>query len=173
MTCLPSLRIQLPAAFFSNSGTKSSAPERMNTSDSSASRYFGKPLSVLRVMEGSERFQPRPKDPLPEPESYDRDSCGPNPPRPGDVAMGTDIEPVPVTGLAANFSPIPRMAPPPLGREMVGAETWFVAEEDSILLPFGPLSSATNASTKDLLRGRQTDLIGHGCQRLLTRITRD
>src|SRR5688500_13829090 len=34
--------------------------------------------------------------------------------------MGTDREPVPVTGLAANFSPIPRTAPPPFGREMAG-----------------------------------------------------
>jgi hypothetical protein len=33
-----------------------------------------------------------------------------------------DIEPVPVTGLAANFSPIPRMAPPPLGN-------WIDCEE--------------------------------------------
>ena len=37
--------------------------------------------------------------------------------------MGTVIEPVPVTGLAANFSPMPRMAPPPLGSDTVGAET--------------------------------------------------
>ena len=43
--------------------------------------------------------------------------------RPGLVAMGTVIEPVPVTGLAANFSPIPRMAPPPLGNEIVGGAT--------------------------------------------------
>jgi hypothetical protein len=42
------------------------------------------------------------------------------PERPGLVAMGTAIEPVPVTGLAANFSPIPRIAPPPLGSEMDG-----------------------------------------------------
>jgi hypothetical protein len=35
--------------------------------------------------------------------------------------MGTDIEPVPVTGLLENFSPMPRMAPPPLGSEIVGA----------------------------------------------------
>ena len=35
--------------------------------------------------------------------------------------MGTDIEPVPVTGLAANFSPMPRMAPPPLGSVIEGA----------------------------------------------------
>jgi hypothetical protein len=32
--------------------------------------------------------------------------------------MGTLSEPVPVTRLVANFSPIPRMAPPPLGRDM-------------------------------------------------------
>lgn len=49
-------------------------------------------------------------------------SCGPKPERPGLVAMGTDIEPVPVTGLAANFSPMPRMAPPPLGNWIVGVE---------------------------------------------------
>jgi hypothetical protein len=36
--------------------------------------------------------------------------------------MGTVIEPVPVTGLAANFSPMPRIAPPPLGKEIDGAE---------------------------------------------------
>ena len=35
--------------------------------------------------------------------------------------MGTVIEPVPVTGLAVNFSPMPRIAPPPLGSEMEGA----------------------------------------------------
>src|SRR5258708_4495008 len=34
--------------------------------------------------------------------------------------MGMVIEPVPVTGFAANFSPIPWMAPPPLGRDKVG-----------------------------------------------------
>src|SRR3990172_1443974 len=50
-------------------GTRSSAPERMNTSDSRESKYCGNPLSVLRVIEGSERFQPRPKGPLPAPES--------------------------------------------------------------------------------------------------------
>jgi hypothetical protein len=40
------------------------------------------------------------------------------------VAIGTVIEPVPVTGFAANFSPIPRIAPPPLGNETEGAATW-------------------------------------------------
>jgi hypothetical protein len=37
--------------------------------------------------------------------------------------MGTLIDPVPVTGFAANFSPMPRIAPPPLGREMEGVAT--------------------------------------------------
>src|SRR5437867_1444608 len=40
------------------------------------------------------------------------------------MAIGTPIEPVPVTGLAPNFSPIPRIAPPPFGREMVGVPAW-------------------------------------------------
>jgi hypothetical protein len=31
------------------------------------------------------------------------------------------MDPVPVTGLAANFSPIPRIAPPPLGSEIEGS----------------------------------------------------
>src|ERR1700730_10852640 len=31
------------------------------------------------------------------------------------------MEPVPLAGLAANFSPMPRMAPPPLGNEICGA----------------------------------------------------
>ena len=60
--------------------------------------------------------------------------------------MGAGIEPVPVTGLAANFSPIPRMAPPPLGRLMAGAapvsepvpvasDVEPVCEGDGLLLP--------------------------------------
>jgi hypothetical protein len=54
--------------------------------------------------------------------------------------MGTLIEPVPVTGLAANFSPMPRMAPPPLGREMDGAASFcppsgcFVALSGEIMM---------------------------------------
>jgi hypothetical protein len=72
-------------------------------------------------MDGIERLQPKPNGLLPEPESYVRLSCGPNPDLPGLEAIGTVIAPVPVTGLAANFSPIPRIAPPPLGRLMVGA----------------------------------------------------
>src|SRR4249920_4210989 len=76
-------------------------------------------------MDGSERLQPKPNGPLPAPESYESDSCGPKPERPGLVAIGTDIEPVPVTGFAANFSPIPRIAPPPLGKNRAGGDATF------------------------------------------------
>jgi hypothetical protein len=78
-------------------------------------------LSVLRAIAGTGRLQPMPNGPLPEPELYDSDSCGPKPERPGLSGMGTVIIPVPVAGLTLNFSPMPRMAPPPLGWEMVGA----------------------------------------------------
>jgi hypothetical protein len=77
-------------------------------------------------MDGSESDHPKPKGPLPDPESYESESCGPNPERPGLVGIGTAIDPVPVTGLAANFSPMPRMAPPPFGRLITGA----AVEED-------------------------------------------
>lgn len=36
------------------------------------------------------------------------------------MAIGTDIVPVPLTGLAANQLPVPRTAPPPLGGVMAG-----------------------------------------------------
>src|SRR5258708_20554176 len=41
--------------------------------------------------------------------------------------METVIDPVPVTELAASFSPMPRMAPPPFGRELHGKEGPFCA----------------------------------------------
>ena len=37
------------------------------------------------------------------------------------VVPGSAEGPVPLTGFAANFSPIPRIAPPPLGSETEGA----------------------------------------------------
>lgn len=58
-------------------------------------------------MAGKARLHPSPKRPLPEPESYESASYGPNPARPGDAAISTDIAPVPMTGLAQNFSPMP------------------------------------------------------------------
>src|SRR5262249_28451572 len=80
------------------------------------------PLSVERVIDDRpSKLQPKPKGPLPDPESYFRLSCGPKPERPGLDASGTLRDPVPVTGLTANFSPIPRTAPPPLGRDTDGS----------------------------------------------------
>src|SRR5215213_8343566 len=78
-------------------------------------------------MKGSDRFHPRPNGPLPAAELYESETCGPKPPRLGLVAIGTDKEPVPVTGLAANFSPIPLIAPPPFGNEIVGGSVRLVA----------------------------------------------
>jgi hypothetical protein len=74
----------------------------------------------LRVIEGNARFQPKPNEPLPEPESYDSERDGPKPERPGLVKIGMLIDAVPVTGLAPNFSPMPWIAPPHLGRDIEG-----------------------------------------------------
>ena len=107
----------------------------MKTSDFVAIPVSRQSLVGLRVMDGCGRLQPTPKGPLPVPESYDKESCGPNPDRPGLMAIGRVIEPVPVTGLAANFSPIPRIAPPPLGSEICGA-----VNGEASALPFLSLS---------------------------------
>jgi hypothetical protein len=77
----------------------------------------------MRAMDGKESLQPRPKGPFPEPESYGRESGGPNPEWPGLVAIGTVKAPVPVTGFAVKFSAITGIAPPPLGSETEGAWT--------------------------------------------------
>ena len=53
------------------------------------------------------------------------------------------MEPVPVTGLAANFSPIPRMAPPPLGIEMAGGVIWNELWGVSLPLVLFSLASGT------------------------------
>lgn len=47
--------------------------------------------------------QPKPKGPLPLSESYASESCSPKLPRLMEVALGTVMGPVPVTGLAGNF----------------------------------------------------------------------
>src|SRR5688572_4735056 len=86
-----------------------------------ASWYCGNPFSVLRVIDGVPRLQPNPNGPLPDPESYARLSCGPNPDRADDVAIGTVVLPVPVAGFEANFSPTPRIAAPPFGSSTAGA----------------------------------------------------
>src|SRR5262245_1253462 len=112
--------MKFPDVSFSNSDTRSSARESVKTSASGESRYCGRPLSVFREMTGTDKLQPNPNGPLPAPESYASDNWGPKPERPGLVAIGTVNEAVPVAGLTLNFSPIPRIAPPPLGRDAVG-----------------------------------------------------
>lgn len=82
-------------------------------------------------MHGSERLHPNPKGPLPDPESYESESCGPKPERPDEVKIGTLRDPVPVTGFAENFSPMPRIAPPPLGNDIDGDFSWFSLDSDA------------------------------------------
>ena len=54
--------------------------------------------------------------------------------------MGTLKEPVPVTGLAENFSPIPLIAPPPFGSDIEGgvelppSEASFLIESEAAFL---------------------------------------
>ena len=91
-------------------------------------------MLVFRVIEGRERLHPKPNGPFPDPESYESERDGPNPERPGLVNIGTLREPVPVTGFAANFSPIPRMAPPPFGRDIEGIVNPLLLLEDCPLL---------------------------------------
>ena len=142
----------------------------MKTSDSAESRYRGSPLSVLRVMEGSDRLQPKPKGPFPEPESYERLSCGPNPERPGLVVMGTFMEPVPVTGFAANFSPIPRMAPPLFGRFIAGGETakllscWLVVSFCAFLWLMGNTITFHDIGFGVLNKMHSTTIYNYRCQ---------
>ena len=91
-------------------------------------------------MAGIETDHPMPNAPLPAPESYCNDSCGLNPDRAELTAMGMLSEPVPVTALAENFSPMPRMAPPPLGRLIWGALKGDAAE---VVLPALPVSTSS------------------------------
>ena len=56
--------------------------------------------------------------------------------RPGELALGTVTEAVPVTRSVANFSSMPRIVPPPLGSDSVGATgTALAALPDRDLLP--------------------------------------
>src|SRR5262249_44473865 len=78
-------------------------------------------------MDGTPICHPTPKGPLPAPESYWSASPRSNPARPGDVAIGTLSDAVPVAALAENFSPMLRTAPPPLGADKVGSPRLGVA----------------------------------------------
>ena len=59
--------------------------------------------------------------------------------------MGTVRLPVPVTGFAADFSPMPLMAPPPLGSDSVGpVETGLGT--GSLLFPLSPVLLSMDVS---------------------------
>ena len=94
----------------------------MKTSESSLSQYLGSPFSVFRVIEGTDRLHPNPKGPFPDPESYCNESLGEKSERLGVVKIGMVKETLPLAALTENFSPMPLIAPPPLGRERIGAE---------------------------------------------------
>src|SRR5205807_5962067 len=49
--------------------------------------------------------------------------------------MGTLSDPVPVTELAENFSPMPLIAPPPLGNEREGTEMLLFSGGASLFSP--------------------------------------
>src|SRR6185437_13302958 len=112
--------IQPPADCFS-AGTRSSAELSTKTSESSASRYLGSALDVFLVIDAIESVQPRPKGPLPPPESYLSSRLGANPCRPGETEIGTERDAAPVGCPTVSFSSIPRIAPPPVGREIRGS----------------------------------------------------
>jgi hypothetical protein len=122
----------------------------MKTSDSRPRQ----PLSVLRVMDGSDSDQPNPNGPFPDPESLESANCGLKPERPGLTKMGTVNDPVPVTALAANFSPMPRITPQPFGSDRVGHDTASrLVAPDTEDRPMSALVevSSTNDSTHQLL----------------------
>jgi hypothetical protein len=54
--------------------------------------------------------------------------------------MGTVIDPLPVAGLVPNFSPMPWIAPPPLGSEIVGAEIRRPLSESALFSLFAGVS---------------------------------
>src|SRR5260221_6051603 len=66
--------------------------------------------------------------------------CGPKPERPGLVQMGTVIDPVPVTELAAKFPRVPRMGPAPFRRELDCKEGAFCAADFLHSAPFSACS---------------------------------
>jgi hypothetical protein len=59
------------------------------------------------------------------------------------VPTGTVSEAVPVTGLTAIFSPMPRIAPPPVGSEIVGNELPVGVEVDGWPVRSAPALTAS------------------------------
>jgi hypothetical protein len=72
-------------------------------------------------MEGRARCHPKPNGPFPDPESYERESDGLKSLLGALMGIGTSVPPVPFIVLTENFSPMPRIAPPPFGRLIEGS----------------------------------------------------
>src|SRR5882757_9809071 len=85
------------------------------------SLYCGKPLSVLREIAGMDILHPRPNSLFPDPELYDSCRDGTFSLRAGAEGRGMLRAPVPLTAFTENFSSMPLIAPPPLGRVTEGA----------------------------------------------------
>lgn len=75
------------------------------------------------------------------PESYERESCGSKPERPGVVKIGTLRDPGPVTGLAVNISLMPQIAPQPLRAHLPPLKSAMISKT----FPAGPPIIAASA----------------------------
>ena len=80
--------------------------------------------------------------------------------------MGTVIEPLPVTGFAENFSPIPRFAPPPFGSWIVGTSDVRAVCAPSRRRTPGPARSSSGgcATVDDRKRPRNSQAVSARCQ---------
>ena len=61
------------------------------------------------------------------------------------MGMGMLNDPVPVAGLAENFSPMARMAPPPLGSDGSGADTTWKVDDERVAWPVATPGTADGA----------------------------
>src|SRR5688572_27895592 len=82
---------------------------------SASSRYFGKPRSVWRAMNGTPKLQPTPVGPKPPVDEYINPKDGCAPPRAAGNANGTEKVAMPVDSCAEKLSPMPWFVPLPFG----------------------------------------------------------
>jgi hypothetical protein len=128
--------------------TRSSAPDRMNVSIPPRRGYLGNPFSVFLVIEGMGRFHPNPKIRCPPP-SRRRIESGAE----ASVQAGEDGKAKRAgsgDGVVVNFSPIPCMAPPPLGKETEGG---VALRRRSLSAPSSPADGLPRRSRGQPLRG--------------------
>src|SRR5689334_2233175 len=109
-------------------------------------------------------LQPIPNGPLPRPESYDNDSPGSKSDRDGLSPSGTDSEAVPLAGLVSNFSPRPRIAPPPFGSDRDGGFGWVGPAEAGVLVEadgWPAVGVAVRPVPRSATSGRRSVVTGH------------